>query len=51
MDVMQKAKELYDAKIRTGKYDHYSPEMLELLFADCVTQTATMHRINSHRKN
>lgn len=47
MELVAKAKELYDAKVRTGKYDHYTPEMLGLLFEDCLTQVATMHRINN----
>ena len=49
MDVLESARALFDAKINTGKYDHYTPEMLELLFADCVTQAETMRRINARR--
>lgn len=44
-------KELYNAKIRTGKYDDYPPEALTMLWEDCVRQIATMKAINSRRDN
>lgn len=39
-------KRLYDAKLRTGLYDNYTPEMLDMLFDDCVQQVACMSAIN-----
>lgn len=38
--VLEKAERLYNAKLASGKYDHYSAEMLVLLFEDCITETA-----------
>jgi hypothetical protein len=46
MSLYEKAKELYEAKIRTGKYDHYPPKALDRLWEDCVRQVATMTAIN-----
>ena len=39
-------KRLYDATLRTGLYDNYTPEMLDMLFDDCVQQVACMSAIN-----
>ena len=46
MNIRNEARKLFDAKVNTGKYDHYTDEMLQLLFEDCVNQVATMHLIN-----
>ena len=43
------AVEIYNAKMRTGRYDHYEAELLEILFTDCLTQALAMHHINAHR--
>jgi hypothetical protein len=39
-------KKLYEAKLRTGAYDDYTPEMLDMLFEDCLHQVACMSAIN-----
>lgn len=46
MTLLEKTKELYDLKLKTGKYDHYPTEALDLLWEDCVRQVATMTAIN-----
>lgn len=46
MSLEEKAKELYDIKIKSGKYDHYPPKALELLWEDCMRQVETMTAIN-----
>jgi hypothetical protein len=43
------AVEIYNAKMRTGHYDHYDAALLEILFTDCLTQAVAMHHINAHR--
>jgi hypothetical protein len=49
--IIQTANEIYNAKIRSGKYDHYGPELLDILYEDCIKQAAMMHHINSkHEK-
>ena len=45
--IIKSAMEIYDAKIRSGKYDHYTEAMLDVLMEDCVKQAAMMHHINS----
>lgn len=47
--VYEQAKRIYDAKIRTGLYDHYLPKALDLLWEDCVSQAETMCAINENR--
>lgn len=44
------AEKLFQSKVATGKYDHYTPEMLYLLFEDCVRQTVTMRKINNDER-
>lgn len=36
----ERAKRLYEAKLRTGLYDHYPQYALDVLWEDCVRQTA-----------
>lgn len=40
--IYETAKRVYDAKIRTGLYDHYPPKALDLLWEDCVSQAEMM---------
>jgi hypothetical protein len=40
--IYETAKRVYDAKIRTGLYDHYPPKALDLLWEDCVEQATIM---------
>ena len=40
MNVKETAMDVFKAKIRTGKYDHYDGEMLLLLFTDCMKEAA-----------
>lgn len=47
MDLIEKANYLYDLKIKSGQYNHYPEEALELLWQDCLTQVANMNIINS----
>lgn len=35
---MMAAKMLFDAKIMTGKYDHYPVEARQMLMQDCIAQ-------------
>ncbi|WP_458397438.1 hypothetical protein [Anaerotignum sp.] len=44
------AVELFDAKLRTGLYDHYDEDEKAVLFDDCVRQAAMMDRCNEKRK-
>ena len=46
---MQKAIDLYNAKIATGKYNHYPADALRLLLDDCITQVIAMDDINRRR--
>lgn len=47
MEIILNSQSIYDAKIRSGKYDHYGPELRDVLFEDCLQQAAMMHHINS----
>lgn len=46
MTLYEKTKELYELKLNTGKYNHYPPKALEMLWEDCMRQVATMTAIN-----
>jgi hypothetical protein len=48
-EILEQAIKIYHAKIQTGRYDHYDAALLEILFADCLTQAVAMHHINAHR--
>lgn len=37
---------LFDAKLATGKYDHYNEQALSILFEDCINQCAFAEEIN-----
>lgn len=37
---------LYNAKIKTGLYDEYPQEALDMLLEDCMCQVACMNAIN-----
>ena len=37
---------LFEAKLATGKYDHYDDHALGVLFEDCINQCAAMESIN-----
>lgn len=41
---------LYEAKIKTGKYDHYNNEAKAMLFLDCIEQCEMMERVNEKSK-
>jgi len=47
--IIEQAADIFKAKLSTGKYKHYDERALEFLFADCVTQCATMASVNSRR--
>lgn len=47
---LAEAEKLFKSKVATGKYEDYTPEMLYLLFEDCVRQTATMRKINNDER-
>ena len=40
--IRAKASQIYQAKLRTGLYDHYPPKALDLLWEDCVSQAEMM---------
>ena len=44
--IIAEAEKIFDAKLRSGKYEHYTDDALLLLFDDCVKQAETMRRIN-----
>lgn len=37
---------LFEAKLATGKYDHYDEQTLSVLFEDCINQCAFAEEIN-----
>lgn len=41
-NIRAKASQIYQAKVRTGLYDHYPPKALDLLWEDCVRQAEMM---------
>lgn len=48
-EILKQAIEIYNAKIQTGRYDHYDAALLESLYEDCIKQAAAMHHINARR--
>lgn len=44
------AAELFAIKIRTGLYDHYTPEQLDALYADCSKQASLMAEFNGNKE-
>ena len=50
MNVVTTAEELYNLKIKSGKYDHYTAKMLAILFEDCIRETACREAINKGEK-
>lgn len=47
--IIEKANDIFKAKMATGKYSHYDEHALEMLYSDCVTQCAIMDSVNSRR--
>lgn len=39
---MEDTNVLYQAKLRSGQYDHYDEEQLKQLYLDCVKQVQAM---------
>lgn len=37
---------LFFAKLRSGKYDHYTEDEKKLLYLDCVKQVQAMQKFN-----
>lgn len=51
MELLFHAIDLYTSKIRTGNYEHYTPEMLSIMFEECIEQVVMMrHSDDSKRK-
>lgn len=40
---------IYQAKLRSGQYDHYDDEQLKQLYLDCVKQVQSMDIFNGRR--
>ena len=39
--------DLYESKLATGNYGHYTDEMLEILLEDCIRQCSVVEEINN----
>ena len=46
MNSLSDAEFLYNAKIKSGKYDNYTKEQLAMLYADCVKQAMVAEEYN-----
>ena len=45
-EIIAEAKKIFEAKAKSGAYEHYTDDMLLLLFSDCIKQAETMRAIN-----
>lgn len=46
MNSLSDAEFLYNAKIKSGKYDNYTKEQLAMLYVDCVKQSVAAEEYN-----